>query len=82
MTNKSEKAYFVLLLFMPIFPSQPEDLGGGMGAEKISMPAYSRAGKDWHLSFRRTLTQPLLTAKDKKKISHQKNPGQISTTNF
>jgi hypothetical protein len=26
--NKSEKAYLVLLLFMPIFPSQPEDLGG------------------------------------------------------
>jgi hypothetical protein len=25
--NKSEKAYLVLL-FMPIFPSQPEDLGG------------------------------------------------------
>jgi hypothetical protein len=38
MANKLEKAYLVLLLFMPIFPSQPEDLGGGMGAEKISVP--------------------------------------------
>jgi hypothetical protein len=34
MANKSEKAYLVLLLFMLIFPSQPEDSGGGMGAEK------------------------------------------------
>jgi hypothetical protein len=34
MANKSEKTYLVLLLFMLIFPSQPEDLGGGMGAEK------------------------------------------------
>jgi hypothetical protein len=34
MANKSEKAYLALLLFMPIFLSQPEDLGGGMGAKK------------------------------------------------
>jgi hypothetical protein len=45
MANKSEKAYLVLLLFMPIFLSQPKDLGGGIGAEKISIPTYSRAGK-------------------------------------
>jgi hypothetical protein len=45
MANKSEKAYLALLLFMPIFPSQPKDLGGGMGAEKILVPACSRAGK-------------------------------------
>jgi hypothetical protein len=36
MANKSEKAYLALLLFMPIFPSQPEDLGGGMWAKNIS----------------------------------------------
>jgi hypothetical protein len=34
MANKSEKAYLALLLLMPIFLSQPEDLGGGIGAEK------------------------------------------------
>jgi hypothetical protein len=45
MANKSEKTYLVLLFFVPIFPSQPEDLGGGMGAEKLSMLACSRAGK-------------------------------------
>jgi hypothetical protein len=45
MANKLEKAYLALLLFMPIFPSQPEDLGRGMGVEKILVPAYSRAGK-------------------------------------
>jgi len=39
MANKSEKAYLALLLLMPIFPSQLEDLGGGMGAKKISVPA-------------------------------------------
>jgi hypothetical protein len=33
MANKSEKAY-LSLLFMPIFPSQPEDLGEGIGAKK------------------------------------------------
>jgi hypothetical protein len=43
--NKLEKAYLVLFLFMLIFSSQPEDLGGGMGAEKISVPACSRANK-------------------------------------
>jgi hypothetical protein len=36
MANKSEKAYLTLLLFMPIFPSQPEDLGGGMGVKNIN----------------------------------------------
>jgi hypothetical protein len=36
MANKSEKAYFALLLFMPIFPSQPKDLGEGIGAKNIS----------------------------------------------
>jgi hypothetical protein len=41
MAIKSEKAYLVLLLFMPNFPSKPEDLGGGMGAKKISVPACS-----------------------------------------
>jgi hypothetical protein len=34
MANKSEKKTYLVLLFMLIFPSQPEDLGGGMGAEK------------------------------------------------
>jgi hypothetical protein len=34
MANKLEKAYLVLLLFMLIFPSQPEDLGRGMRAKK------------------------------------------------
>jgi hypothetical protein len=33
MANKLEKAYLALL-FMPIFPSQPKDPGGGMGAKK------------------------------------------------
>jgi hypothetical protein len=36
MVNKSEKAYLVLLRFMPILLSQSEDLGGGMGAKNIS----------------------------------------------
>jgi hypothetical protein len=45
MINKSEKAYLVLLFFMPIFLRQPEDLGGGMGAEKILVLACSRASK-------------------------------------
>jgi hypothetical protein len=45
MANKSQKAYMVLLLFMLIFPSQPEDLGRGIGAKKTSVPTYSRAGK-------------------------------------
>jgi hypothetical protein len=45
MANKSEKAYLALLLFMPVFPSQPEDLGRGMGAKKISIPACFRADK-------------------------------------
>jgi hypothetical protein len=45
MANKLEKSYLVLLLFKPIFPSQPEDLGGSMGAKKISVPACSRASK-------------------------------------
>jgi hypothetical protein len=45
MANKFEKAYLVLLLFMPNFPSQPEDLGEGMGVEKISVPTCSRADK-------------------------------------
>jgi hypothetical protein len=43
--TSQEKTYLVLLLFVPIFPSQPEDLGEGMGAEKISVPACSRASK-------------------------------------
>jgi hypothetical protein len=43
MANKSEKAYLVLL-FMPIFPSQPEDLGGGIGAKKYQyQPALGLA---------------------------------------
>jgi hypothetical protein len=42
--NKSEKAYLALL-FMPMFSSQPEDLGEGMRAEKISVPAYPRTSK-------------------------------------
>jgi hypothetical protein len=44
MANKSEKAYLALLLFMPIFLSQPEDLGGGMGAKKYQyQPALEPA---------------------------------------
>jgi hypothetical protein len=34
MANKSKKAYLALLLFMPIFPSQPKDMGEGTGAKK------------------------------------------------
>jgi hypothetical protein len=43
--TSQEKTYLVLLLFVPIFLSQPEDSGEGMGAKKISVPACSRAGK-------------------------------------
>jgi hypothetical protein len=43
-TNKLEKAYLALL-FMPIFPSQLEDLGEGMEAKKILVPAHPRASK-------------------------------------
>jgi hypothetical protein len=44
MTNKSEKAYLVLLLFMLIFSSQLEDLGGGMGAKRYQcQPALEPA---------------------------------------
>jgi hypothetical protein len=34
--NRSEKAYLALLLFMPIFSSQPEDIGGAWGLKNIS----------------------------------------------
>jgi hypothetical protein len=44
MANKSEKAYLALL-FMPIFSSHLEDLGGGMGTEKNLVPAYLRASE-------------------------------------
>jgi hypothetical protein len=75
MANKLEKAYLALLLFMPIFSSQLEDLGEGMGLKNIST-SLLQGQQDWHLSSYRTLTRPPLADKDKKKMSHQKNSGQ------
>jgi hypothetical protein len=45
MTNKSEKAYLVLLRFMPIFASQPKDLDGGMGAKKYQCQLAPRPAR-------------------------------------
>jgi hypothetical protein len=65
MANKSEKTYLVLL-FMPIFPSQPEDLGGGMGAKKYQYQFALGLAK-LALEFLQNFDLTPLTAKDKKR---------------
>jgi hypothetical protein len=61
---------------MLIFPSQPEDLGEGMEAKKILVPAHPRAGKIDTWVPAELWLDPGLLPKDKKKMNHQKNSGQ------
>jgi hypothetical protein len=75
MANKLEKAYLVLL-FMLIFPSQPVDLGRGIGTEKYQcQPALGPARLALEFPQNSDST-PAYYQRQKKKMSHHKNLGQ------
>jgi hypothetical protein len=62
---------------MLIFPSQPEDLGGDMGAKKYQcQPALGSTRLVHEFLQNSDSTPTYYQRKDKKKMSHHKNLGQ------
>jgi hypothetical protein len=71
-TNKSKYAYLAVLFFRPMHVSQPDGLGGGMVANKISASTCAKAGRIIAVGPPEPWLDPRLLTKEKANESKQK----------